>query len=70
MNTRTKYKDVTGVAGYGVIPDYYTDDDVERVKLLGGAFRNFQPQYIGAITYRVRFTIGANGKIIRTVIKG
>lgn len=68
MNTRIKYRDVTGVSGYAVIPDWYSDEDVERVKLLGGAFRNFQPKFVGTITYRARFTLGANGKVNRQVI--
>ena len=71
MNTnRVKYANVTGVAGYGVLPDHYSDEDIERVKSLGGAFRNFQPKFIGTITKRNRFMIGANGTIVRQVIVG
>ena len=70
MTARVKYQGVTGVKGLAVIPSYYTDDDIDAV--LSGAKRPFatEPKFVAKVAFRIRFTIGNKGEIIRKVIQG
>ena len=70
MTARTKYAGVTGVKGLAVVPNWYTDDDIDAV--LSGAKRPFtiEPKFVAKVAYRIRFTIGNDGKIVRKVIQG